>query len=1179
MTGPAGEMPFLDHLEELRRRILWSLLAIVLAFVVGFWIVQHFQLVNLLKEPIAPFLATNNGKLTVLSPTEPVMIVLELSLVVGLVLSSPIILWQTWAFLSPALYEREKRALVPALFAGLILFLTGAVLAYTFLLPQALRVLFSFQTEAIAPMITYDAYFGFVMQICLSLGISFELPLVIIILAALGIVTPAMLSRARRVAIVIACIAGAVLSPGTDILSMMMMTLPLILLYEIGFVGAVIVHRRRVRRLAAGGAAVLLMLLAGGGRRAEAQVPFQLPTADSLGGAQAGPLQIGRPLDSATASRLGIPTKPTYEFAPPDSVTRALLDRPGFKVTQYRADSATLFAGEKRILLDRAAMVRRDSVTVEARHIGYRQEACEVDAAGQPYLFNGTQILVGSAIEYNTCRRRGVVRGALTNFAQGNVVWFLRGDVANDSSSSRLYAGSSSITSCNLPVPHYHFAAREVKWVSDKVLVARPVVLYVADVPILWLPFIFQDARPGRHSGILVPQFGLNDIVRTSRSYNRQITNLGYYWAPNDYIDLTGRLDWYANRYLQYGIDGNYRWLNRFMTGSFGVSHQRESGGGGSTGIHWSHQQQFNLSTSLSLTFNYATNSSLINRNAIDPRLNTQELSSQLNFSKRLNWGTVTLGGTRRQALSGTSGTSQTFPALTISPKPVTLGSDVTWSPGLSFTNQTTSGNTLAPVVVARPGGGLDTLAQTGSSRQSAFNLTTPFRFGSFQWQNTVSVVDQRDAQRRALSYRAPDLTTPDPNDSVTVSRVYPGSYSTGVNWETGINLPILLRNTWKLQPAIGVTNAVAGQPFAIRNQSTGGAWVVQGKRLSLSATLSPTFFGFLPGIGPISRIRHSISPVISWSYSPAAHVSDAFAKAITQPGQVPQLRSQATQRLSISLNQNFEGKRRAAAGDSLGDRDPNIPKLRLLSISTSALSYDFEQAKLPGHTGWATQTISNTLLSDLLPSFSLSLTHDLWRGVAGSDTAHFDPFLTAVQANFSLSAGTFRAIGSLFGLGGGGDGSARPTGRGGKPLGVNSRGDQFAGGANQYRNQSFFNTDQVPMGGGGGPFRASFNYTLSRRRPIPGASGATNKGQQNLGFSTSFSPTRFWALSWSAQYNVTDGKFESHIIRLERALHEWRASFNFLRNANGNVSLYVSIYLTDLPTLKFDYNQSTIER
>jgi Tat protein translocase TatC len=1171
MTGAPGEMPFLDHLEELRFRILRSLAAVVLGCILGLWCVQRFHLVTLLKEPIAPYLT--GGKLVVTSPTEPVMIVFKLGLLVGLVLASPVILWQTWAFLAPALYAKEKRALVPALFVGLVLFLTGMVLAYLFVVPQALRVLFSFQTEAIAPFITYDAYFGFILQVTLALGISFELPLVIIILSWLGIVGPSELSHFRRYAIVLACIAGAVLSPGTDVLSMTMMTIPLILLYEVGFAGSVILHRRRKRAAGRVAGTIGVLLLLCFGSQAQAQVPSpqrrspparadRLRDSTRLGRDTAG-VSAGQSLDTATARRMGLPTGPSRSFAPPDSVITDLLNRRGYQSTRYRADSATVYVQDQRVLLQGQALTERRGSTLEAGSITYRRSSCVVDASGEPKLFDRGQVLVGQGIRYDTCIRRGVITDALTNFTEGSTVWFLRGNVSQDSSSSRIYAGRSEITSCDLPSPHYHFSGRQVKWLSKSVLVARPVVLYVRDVPILWLPFIFQDMRPGRHSGILIPQFGFNDLVRPNRSYNRQITNIGYYWAPNDYVDLTGRLDWYSNRYVQYGIGGQYRWINRFVDGSIQYSQQHQTGGSSSTSVRWDHRQTFDLSTSLNFDINYASNTALIRRNAIDPLLNTQQITSSINFSKRYGWGTVTLGGNRRQSLSDGS-VQQLLPALTVSPASINLGSNITWSPGLSFTNNTSSKTPLPALVQLLPGGLADTIPQTGGNRVTAFNFDTPIRFGSFNWQNSFRVDDSRTTGRDSVQFRVDDPSTANPTDSLLVTRTFAGNFSTGIDWDTGINLPVLFRGSWKVQPAVGIANATSG-PFALRNRETGGSFVRQGKRFRFSATASPTLFAFFPGFGLASRIRHSLSPSISWNYSPAASVPEEFARALAQPGQALQLRSDATQTVSLGLSQTFEAKAKSRKGDTLSTDDR---KFRVLSINTSQISYDFEQAKKPGRTGWTTPSITNSFLSDLLPQFTLNLTHDLWRGDVGSDTAKFAPFLSNVSASFAISGNTLRSIGSIFGLGGGqqrhGRGDEVPT-------------SYVADPGRRNRPSSFYNTGQVPFSQSGQGFSANFNYSLSRTREVPGITPQAD--QQNLGFSTNFSPTPFWSLSWSSQYNITRGEFESQVVRLERQLHDWRAGFNFVRNANGNFAFYFSIYLMDLPDLKFDYNQTTFER
>jgi sec-independent protein translocase protein TatC len=1163
MTGPRGEMPFLDHLEELRSRILRGLAALAVGIAVGWWVVQRFQLVALLKTPIAPYLP--DGKLVVLSPTDPFLIVLKLAFVVGIVLAAPVLLWQVWAFVAPGLYDREKRAILPALFAGSGLFLVGAALGFRFVVPQALAVLFSFQTESLATMITYEKYFGFVLQIVLALGLSFELPLLIVILAVLGVATPARLARFRRAALVLAFIAGAILSPGGDIVTMIVMTLPLVLLYEVGYGCAVVIDRRRRRAAAATAAGLLVALLLAPPAQAQPPVrPARGQPAPAARDTLSDSLRRVRDarqaaVDSARQRRVGLPSGPTRKFAPADSVVEQLLRRAGYEVTRYHADSATFLAADRRLRLSGEALTERGTAILEADRIAYEEASCGLQAEGSPRLFDQQNVLAGVRLHYDTCKRRGVVDSALTSFNEAGTVWFLRGNVAQDSSSSRMFASGSGITSCDLPVAHYHFAAREVKWVSKSVIVARPATLYVQDVPVLWLPFIFQDMRPGRHSGILVPQFGINDIVRPSGGYNRQITNVGYYWAPTDYFDVTGRLDWYSSRYTQLGLRAGYRWLDRFLDGSLEYAVQSQSEGGGSTRVRWNHRQTLDLRTTLSLNLDYATDTRIVNRNAIDPLLNTQQITSQLNFTRRFAWGSVAIGGNRRQSLSDGSITQQ-FPSVSVSPKPLDFGRRVTWSPTASFAVDQALNTPLSPLFLPAPGGGIDSLIPLQDRTTRSMRIGTPLRIGSFNWSNSVNWVDQSIEGRVTESLRLPDESTPDPTDSITVDRVFTGDFSTALDWQTGLNLPLLFRRSWKLQPVLGVTNVTSGA-FALRNRRTAGDWAVQGKRVSLDLNASPTFFGFFGGFGPVQRLRHSISPLVSFRFAPAADIPEEYARAITAPGQPLRLRSDPTRTLSIGLAQNIEAKRRPAPGDTTTD-PANLPKFRVLGLTTSALAYDFEQAKQPGRTGWVTPSITNTLQSDLLPGFSLNLSHDLWDGAVGSDTATFDPFLSSLTTSFAFSGATVRRILGAIGLGSGGGAGA---GEEDLPTWTGDRGRRRG-------DTPIFNTDDQMLGRQR-QFTANVTYTLARTRN-GGTSGFGDR--QNLRISTAFSPTPFWAVSWSSQYNVTDSQFESNVLRLERDLHDWRATFDFVRNANGNFSLVFAIALIHLPDVKMDYNQTS---
>ena len=244
-----AEMPFLDHLEELRWRILWSIMALLGGMIVAFLVVTRIDVIGFLQAPILPYL--QGRKLVYTHPGESFGIVMRVSFGVGLVLALPVIIYQVWAFLSPALYRHEKKVVMPVIGGAVILFAIGVVVAYKAILPLTLRFLLTFETQSLEPMITAAQYFGFAITMSLAFGAVFELPIVILALTALGIVTPRMLRKFRRYAFILSMVAGALITPGGDILSLALLTGPIYLLYEASILLAYLVHRRRENRIAA----------------------------------------------------------------------------------------------------------------------------------------------------------------------------------------------------------------------------------------------------------------------------------------------------------------------------------------------------------------------------------------------------------------------------------------------------------------------------------------------------------------------------------------------------------------------------------------------------------------------------------------------------------------------------------------------------------------------------------------------------------------------------------------------------------------------------------------------------------------------------------------------------------------------------------------------------------------
>jgi sec-independent protein translocase protein TatC len=246
---PNAEMPFLDHLEELRQRLFWVIGSLILGLAIALVIHQRFDLVGLLSRPALPYLP--NGKLQNLSPADSFTVIFSLCFWIGVVLSSPVIIYHIWGFVSPALYKNEKRVAGYVLAGGLVLFLMGASLAYFYVLPASLKFFQLFGGPTVENAYTMREYFGLLTTMLLTFGIAFELPILILGLTALGLVTPMFLRQYRRHAFVLCVIGAALCSPGDAIAATLALIIPLYLLYELGIILSGRVYRWRQRHEAA----------------------------------------------------------------------------------------------------------------------------------------------------------------------------------------------------------------------------------------------------------------------------------------------------------------------------------------------------------------------------------------------------------------------------------------------------------------------------------------------------------------------------------------------------------------------------------------------------------------------------------------------------------------------------------------------------------------------------------------------------------------------------------------------------------------------------------------------------------------------------------------------------------------------------------------------------------------
>ena len=975
----------------------------------------------------------------------------------------------------------------------------------------------------------------------------------------------------------------------------------------------------------------LLSALALAAGPALAQTPIQLPTQyptgghypDSTNGRRRQPPRNAA--DSARADSLHAP-RILVVWPDPDSTMGALMGRTGYTITRYQGKNAQLNSGRHELRLSGKAAVERVQTTLVSDTIVYN-DSLHIMRATAPmedtiYLRDPSQgtsdLLAQGRLEYDLRRHFGLVDRLSTSSAQNGQTWYIYGHAAavrGDTSGkghSVSYAEDASITSCDLAEPHYHFQSSEVKIISKSLLVARPAVLYVSDIPVLWLPFIFQDMRSGRRSGIIPPRFGITDIVRTSPDYVRSVENLGYYFNINDYMDALVSYDWRSGTSNQTGDFGynkfngeyRYRWLNRFVSGGIRASYWTYSNGDRTIGFNWAHSQQFSQSSSLNMNLNYTSNTTVYRQDALTVAQALAAISSQLALTQKLGPFNVTAGGSRSQ-YAGRDLVNQDFPNFSVTSQPINLAKWLTWTPTLAVdNNQAFNLEGQSSFHYSRTlAGVLDSTVVKANTRNTTAAVQTPFRIGRFVLNNSVRYSDQ-------LNDLPTTITQFDFNTGVqTGSRTYANVRKTQLDWDTQFSLPGILQGTWNVAPFVSLQNADGSYAYLVKTTLTNGAWVSQSKRVQTGISASPTFFAFFPGFGPFARLRQSVQPRLSFAYSPASQVSDAFLLATgrTRAGYLGGLRSETMQ---LQLNQVLEAKLRSSSDTTSGAGD----KIRLLTINASPIDYDFVVAARTHRFGVTSNSFSYNLQSDLLPGFDFSSNYSLFKGDPLSDTAQFKPFRTGLTATFTVgkNSNPFKTLQRIFG------GTPRDT----MPVGASLTGNALASNEGQGINALPATAGSV---GSRYPYainssqgwNLSVSYTTSRSRPVVGTNVVqldptaacvkyidpivhaqclqnppriTDTLSSTLGGSTiyvsppqstlrgnlSFHITPRWSMQWTTGYDFTLRRFSDHVVSLQRDMHDWRAIFAFTQAPNGNFSFNFYISLIAEPNLKFNYDRRT---
>ena len=884
---------------------------------------------------------------------------------------------------------------------------------------------------------------------------------------------------------------------------------------------------------------------------------------------------------------------------PEDEFLGKLLTLPEYSIVHYSAQKALFDALNEKLVLsgteNSPAELHQDGMSVTAVDTINLTDSLLWTAGETLTERLGQEPVTSTGIIYDGGKEQGSAFSAKTSFSEG-ATWIMSGDLPAILPDT-LFGHDVMFTSCEETEPHYHFSAGELKAVGGSWLLARNVTLKFADVPVLWLPFIFQNTETGRHSGILTPRVGVNDIVRSSRGQSRRVSNIGYFWAINDYMDATVSGDWWSDNFTSLTGNFRYRVNKKFLNGSTSVRRYWRAAGGSELSYDTRHSWQLDERSMFSFSARYASSSQFVRENSFDPREVTQSINSEGGFNRKFDWGNLSLTSNRRQFLSDDR-VEMTLPTANVSLKSVTLFRAPT-NQARFYSNLTWSGSgRYSRSLIDRPAQVGQIFSENSADQvRTAGQISSAFNLGALSWGQSLMFNEQ-------IVRESPIIQSEIQNQEDSTLNTVFDKATADLHWNSSLGYQQRLIGTTTVTPSLEVSGALKRS----NGDSMMHDFISGPKRLSFGARLKSDIYGYFGGFLGFEAIRHKASPSLSYSYAPQILPSDLQRTVFGA------YEGNARNVITLGFNQTFEAKRsevsesdnqdsaRTSDGlsseqDSLNTRpisgsEPSRPPqsrvVNLLGISTSMLNYDFVRANQldNGLMGFTTTRIQNQLSSDLLRGLQISIEHDLFDSGDG-ETRDFDPDLSQLNLSFSMnsSSGLIQNLYSFLGVEANteasSDQASEPNDQEGfDPLNLLQDGTSNTSptdessvipgaGSTDINSEEDSNSN---LNQRGPSWDANFAYSLRRSRY------SNDFGSQLLQVGLRLKPTEEWSLTWRTAYDIDLKGFTDHSIRLARDLHRWEAHFDFVQTATGNWSFRFEVALTDNRDLKFDYDQRSTD-